>query len=273
MKTNTNQTIQTQGAELQIAEGGEREPTLIFLHYWGGSGRTWAPVIERLEDHIRYVAINQRGWGGSHVSDGRFDLEAVADDVETVISALGLRRYVLVGHSMGGKVAQIVAARRPNGLAGLVLVAPAPPTPMPVPAAQRADMLASYSSREGVLQALSILAGSPLSSELREQVIEDTLRGAQGAKQAWTDCGMIQDVSACLDEVSVPVSIIVGSNDQVEQGPVLQKVFNRFLPQSTLQTVDGAGHLLPLEAPASLATTCTDMLIKITHGENDAVNR
>jgi len=46
-------------------------------------------------------------------------------------AALGLHRYVLADHSMGGKVAQIVAARRPKELVGMVLVAPAPPTPMP----------------------------------------------------------------------------------------------------------------------------------------------
>jgi len=79
----------------------------------------------------------------------------MADDADAVVRTLGLTRYVLVGHSMGGKVAQIIAARRPEGLAGVVLVAPAPPTPMPMPEAQRASMLESYGSREGVLQALS----------------------------------------------------------------------------------------------------------------------
>jgi pimeloyl-ACP methyl ester carboxylesterase len=52
----------------------------------------------------------------------------MADDVESVLGALDLRRYMLVGHSMAGKVTQIVAARRPGGLGGLLLVAPAPLT-------------------------------------------------------------------------------------------------------------------------------------------------
>ena len=79
-------------------------------------------------------------------------------------------------------------ARRPEGLAGVVLVAPAPPTPMPVPAAQRAAMLGSYGSREGVQQPLSVLAGGPLSSKHCEQVIEDTLGGAPGAVGAKQNC-------------------------------------------------------------------------------------
>ena len=53
----------------------------------------------------------------------------MADDVEVVTQRLSLNRFILVGHSMGGKVAQIVAGRRRTGLMGLVLVAPAPPTP------------------------------------------------------------------------------------------------------------------------------------------------
>jgi pimeloyl-ACP methyl ester carboxylesterase len=50
--------------------------------------------------------------------DGRYDLAAMADDAETIIGALGIKRYLLAGHSMGGKVAQIIAAGLPEGLAG-----------------------------------------------------------------------------------------------------------------------------------------------------------
>jgi len=208
--------IQTDGAAIRIVESGVGEPALVFLHYWGGSARTWHRVIDRLSGQVRCVAIDQRGWGDSIATDARYDLAAMAHDVESVIRALDLRRYVLVGHSMGGKVAQIFAKRQPEGLVGLLLVAPAPPTPMPVPEAQRAGMLASYGSREGVLQALAVLAGAPLPEDLSEQVIEDTLHGAPEAKRVWTDHGMIEDVSAGLDAVTIPVSILVGSRDRVE---------------------------------------------------------
>src|SRR6516165_9303213 len=255
--------IQTNGAAIRIAEGGAGEPALVFLHYWGGSARTWQRVIDRLGGQVRWIAIDQRGWGGSVATDGRYDLAAMADDVESAVRALDLRRYVLVGHSMGGKVAQIVATRRPRGLAGLVLVAPAPPTPMPVPEAQRAGMLASYGSRDGVLQALAVLAGTPLSDELREQVIEDTLHGAPEAKRVWTDRGMIEDVSAGLDAVTIPVSILVGSRDRVEHESALREVFGRLLPQATFRVLDGIGHLSPLEAPDALADACVNLLARL----------
>jgi 3-oxoadipate enol-lactonase len=179
----THHILQTDGARLSVTDTGGADPTLVFLHYWGGSCRTWAPVIECLAGTARCIAVDQRGLGESRATDGRYDLQAMADDVLSVIDRLALRRHVLVGHSMGGKVAQIVAARHPRGLAGLVLVAPAPPTPLKMPPYQRASMLESYQTRAGVLQALSVLAGSALPDSLRDQVIDDTLRGAAGAKR------------------------------------------------------------------------------------------
>jgi pimeloyl-ACP methyl ester carboxylesterase len=61
------------------------------------------------------VAIDFRGWGLSDKSASDYKLETLADDVIGVIADLGLKSFVLVGHSMGGKVAQLLAARGPKG--------------------------------------------------------------------------------------------------------------------------------------------------------------
>jgi pimeloyl-ACP methyl ester carboxylesterase len=193
----------------------------------------------------------------------------MADDVQGVVAALGLERYVLVGHSMGGKVAQIVAARRPASLLGLLLVAPAPPTPMPVPEAQRGEMLASYMSRDGVEQALLVLAGSPLSQVSRGRVIEDTLRGAIGAKREWIKRGMIADVSIGLEAVTVPTIVVIGDLDRVEHESALRQAFGRFLPHATFLVLAGVGHLSPLERPGELAAACLDLLATLSAPDGD----
>jgi pimeloyl-ACP methyl ester carboxylesterase len=184
----------------------------------------------------------------------------MADDAEAVARTLGLNRYVLVGHSMGGKVSQIIAARRPKELVGMVLIAPAPPTPMPVPQTVRAGMLQQYSSRARALEALAVLGGDSLPSQLREQVIEDTLRGAPEAKRAWTEHNMNEDVSAGLAAVTVPVTVVIGDRDQIEHEPPLRKAFARLVPQTAFQVLKGVGHLSPLEAPDELANACTAFL-------------
>jgi pimeloyl-ACP methyl ester carboxylesterase len=252
--------IETNSATIRVLESGAGEPALAFLHYWGGSSRTWQAVIERLAGKARCIALDQRGWGKSTATDDRYDLSAMADDVETIAQRLGLNRFVLVGHSMGGKVAQILAGRGPSGLMGLVLVAPAPPTPMPASAAQRAAMLASYGSREGVLQALTVLTAQPLPDKLREQVVEDTLAGAPEAKRTWTERGMIEDISVGLIGVTIPTTVVIGDRDQVEHEAALRKAFARFLPQATFRVLEGVGHLSPLQAPDVIVDACLDML-------------
>ncbi|MEU0395736.1 alpha/beta fold hydrolase [Streptomyces sp. NPDC006208] len=107
-------------------------PALVFLHYWGGSHRTWRPVIEHLSPTQTFVSYDHRGWGESTQVPGPYGIEQLADDAERVIDELDHGEYVVVGHSMGGKVAQVLASRRPAGLKGVVLVAPAPPAPIGV---------------------------------------------------------------------------------------------------------------------------------------------
>src|SRR5277367_2406069 len=89
-------------------------------------------------------------------------------------------------HSMGGKVAQLMASRRHKGLAGLVLVAPSPPQPMTRPPEAREQMAAAYSTRESVSATIDhVLTAKVLSPTDQEQVIEDSLSSAPPAKVAW----------------------------------------------------------------------------------------
>jgi hypothetical protein len=84
---------------------------LVLLHYWGGSSRTWQNVIDRLGGWPRAIALDQRRWGVSVATDGRYDLNAMADDAEAVGRTLGLNRYVLVGHSTGDQHSDSRAAK------------------------------------------------------------------------------------------------------------------------------------------------------------------
>jgi pimeloyl-ACP methyl ester carboxylesterase len=105
----------------------------VFLHYYGGSARVWRKVIAALPKSYHSIAIDQRGWGESDPPASGYSLADLADDAQGVIEALNLKRYILVGHSMGGKVAQLMASRRPKGLVGLALVALRPLRPWPSP--------------------------------------------------------------------------------------------------------------------------------------------
>jgi aldehyde dehydrogenase (NAD+) len=189
-----------------------------------------------------------------------YSLFAQADDVEGVIQALKLKDFVLVGHSMGGKIAQIFAGRRPDGLRAVVLAAPAPPTPLYAPDAQKRSMLASYTTPEAIRDALKVINHRPLTIAQRLQVTEDSLGGAEAAKVAWVSQGMVLDISKQTDSITVPVCVIVRSADQVEKEAALREALLPLVPHAKFETIEGVGHLSPLEGPDEVAATISKFL-------------
>lgn len=247
--------IRTRGARINVREQGDGKLALVFLHYWGGSSRTWDGVIDELASQYRTIATDHRGWGDSDAPTHGYTMADLANDAQDVIEALNLRRYVLVGHSMGGKVTQLRASRRPDGLAGVVLVAPSPPSPMVLPDEQRAAMAAAYDSRESISWVLdNVLTANRLAPAYREQVIVDCLRGASQAKAAWTHAGMLEDITGDVVSINVPVMVIAGELDQVDRVETLQKELLPRIAGARLHVLPGTGHLSPLEAPFALAT-------------------
>ncbi len=246
--------IDAGAATLHVEQAGTAAPALVFLQYWGGSTRTWHPVIARLAGTARCVAIDHRGWGRSSAPPQGYATADLAADALAVITALGLDDVIVVGHSMGGKVAQLLATRRPRELRGLVLVAPAPARPARVPDAVLAGMRAAYATRESVVATLdTVLCHTPLDDALREQVVEDGLAGAQPAKDAWPAHTIGEDVSAELDRSDVPVLILAGEHDRVEPADVLRSHVLAHIPGATLEVVPASGHLMPLERPDELS--------------------
>jgi pimeloyl-ACP methyl ester carboxylesterase len=245
----------TNGIQLNVRDEGKGEPSLLFLHYWGGSSCTWDPVINSLKTDFRCVAYDHRGWGESDKPKTGYSVHDLANDAEDLIQTLGLTRYVLIGHSMGGKVAQLLAAKRPGGLEALILVAPAPPTPMNVPEAQRKQMIQAYQHREAVEFLIqNVLTAVPLPDQIRQQIIEDTLKGGMAAKHAWPEKGMVEDISGAVPDISVPTLVLAGENDQVEKIDSLERALVPNIPTARMTVIPETGHLSPLEVPERIAS-------------------
>jgi pimeloyl-ACP methyl ester carboxylesterase len=253
---------------LQVEQRGAGSPALVFLHYWGGSSRTWRHVIDALAPEFRTVAIDQRGWGKSQAPAEGYALADMADDAQAVIATLDLERYILVGHSMGGKVSQWIASRHPRGLMGLVLVAPAPPSPMQLPLEVRQQMVGAYASRASIISTVEqVLAPNGLKLEDLEMVIADSLAGALAAKEAWPLRTSQEDICADVAEIDVPVIVISGERDRVDPPEVLRRELLSQMPHAQLCVLPKAGHLLPLEAPDEVADLIRAFVLSLSEGE------
>ena len=242
------------GPTLFVHERHGDHPTLVFLHYYGGSSRTWAPIIEALPRDMGVIAPDLRGWGRSERSTEGHTLAGYADDVEAVLANTQVGEYVLVGHSMGGKIAQLIASRRPAGLRGVVLVAPAPPTALALPLEVRAGMVAAYDTRESIEGALEhVLTGRPLTPQQREQVIEDSMSGTPEARLAWPMEISQTDITDAVRRIEVPVLVLSGDTDKVDTTDTLEAELMPRLAHAELRVLPGVGHLVPLEAPEEAA--------------------
>jgi pimeloyl-ACP methyl ester carboxylesterase len=108
-------------ADTGAPAGREDAPPLILLHALGCTGLlTWYPSLPALSARYRVITLDQR-WHGRGIRSPHFRLEDCADDAVALADALGIDKFVAVGYSMGSLVAQLVALRRPDRLAGLVL--------------------------------------------------------------------------------------------------------------------------------------------------------
>src|SRR6476619_5048046 len=102
------------GVNLVCEIRGKGDTALIFLHGWCGDREYWKHQVEVFTADYRVVALDQAGHGESGKGRKAWTADGLAGDVEVVVKALGLKRVILVGHSMGGPVALLAAKRMPG---------------------------------------------------------------------------------------------------------------------------------------------------------------
>ncbi|KTT56906.1 alpha/beta hydrolase [Pseudomonas oryzihabitans] len=243
---------------LPHSQQGSGSPTFVLLHFLGGSHRTWFPTVPYLDGVHRCVALNTPGFGDAAEVDG-YSVAEMADQVDASIRALGLERCILVGHSMTGKVAVVLAARRPEYLTGLILVAPSPPGPQPMSEADRDAQRAYGKSRAEAEAFVDESSAHRLPDAIREVAIADAQRLNLAAWRAWVDHGSREDWSERIPTLDYPVLLVCGADDQQVPGPDEQRRTTlAAFPHSRLEVIPGAGHLMPLQTPQALAPLMLD---------------
>jgi pimeloyl-ACP methyl ester carboxylesterase len=253
---------------LHVAEAGEGPP-LLLLHGWPQHWWSWRHLIPALAAEHRVLAPDLRGWGWSDAPPGDYAKTTFAADILALMDSEGLDRVSVIGHDWGGYTAFLLALEHPERVERLVALDIAPPWPGPPRLRHLAlPLVGSYQFpiATPVLGPALLTQGSAF--------IRRLIRLGSGAGMQWSEAEIAAyaDVlreparaaasSACYrtfltrelpgltgprhrpDELAVPSLLVMGGSSAL--GRVLDPQPSRNLQ---VETIDGAGHFLPEEAP------------------------
>ncbi|MBX3585300.1 MAG: alpha/beta fold hydrolase [Ramlibacter sp.] len=234
-------------------------PTVLMLHGIGGGHLAFAPQVEALASlGYRAVAWDMPGYGHSApIEPYTFKglAEACIRLIEALMQAQGNRQLTLLGHSMGGMVAQEVVARRPELVNKLILCGTSPSFGKPDGDWQR-EFIASRTAPLDAGQTMAQLAellvpqmigpgslpeGVKLATHCMSLVNPSTYRRALEALVTF-------DRRASLADIHVPTLLLAGEHDR-NAPPAVMKKMAAAIAGSTFIEMKGIGHLLNLEAP------------------------
>lgn len=237
---------------LQYTVNGDG-PTVTFLHGFTQSGQTWLPVLDVLGNDVTATLIDAPGHGGS--LDGKRSLDDTASDIAEIMPT-----GILVGYSMGARMALHVALQSPNQVTTLVLISGTAGIESETDRTTRRDSDARLASRIleiGVPAFVNEWLALPMFAGLTEQTadIPERLRNtAQGLADSliYAGTGSQTPLWESLCRLTMPVHLIAGERD--EKFVAQAKRMHQLIPESVLHIVPSAGHTVHLEQPEMFAS-------------------
>jgi 3-oxoadipate enol-lactonase len=235
-------------------------PLVLLLHGLGGSRTAWDPMLVALADRYRCVAWDAPGYGASPPACGAVTFDALADAAAGLLDVLDRPAAAVVGHSLGGMVAQHLALRHPKRVARMVLIATSPRFGLDGtdPVAWRAARLAPIdhgaepaSFAETVLRGV---AGPAIDEAALDAQVRAMARVPAAGLRAMIECLVTHDALDRLGMVTAPTLVLVGEHDAETPVSYAAALAER-IPGARLEIVPGAGHLLPAEAPGAVTAS------------------
>jgi len=247
---------------LTAGDGAAAQPILL-IHGSGMSAGSWVNQLLGLSATFRVTAIDLPGHGKS-TAIPHASVETYAATVARFLEAIGARRVIVAGHSLGGSVAIALAARQPDAVTGLVLVASCAKLPRAETPGERWLAFLPGPLRRMLFftmaQKLLFAPGAP-SGALDIGMNELHACSTETIRKD-VDAARAMDVTHSAAAINVPALVLCGSRDRLTP-PVLSKDLATLIPRSQLGIIEGAGHMLLLEAPELLNQAIVEFAISL----------
>ncbi len=252
----------------QFTEQGTGDTAVFFLHGVGGGQAAWSQNLPTLaRDGFRCIAWDAPGYGASPLRVP-YTMESLANALLDLIAHVGARRNVIVGHSMGGMIAQEAVALDASRIHGLILFATSPAFGKPGGDWQEqflrsrfapldagvgmaglapklvAGMIGPNTDANAIISAVALMSGVP----------ESTYRSAMSTIVSFNRLGN-------LPRIAVPTLCLSAELDAAAPPAVLEKMAAR-IPNAVYQCIPGVGHLGNMESPEAFNAAVLDFLKK-----------
>ena len=264
MTTWSTGNCETNGINIHYTRTGGRKPPLILLHGLTANGACWAALAQAIAGDYDVIMPDARGHGKSSVPDYGYRYEDLANDVVGLIEALRLSPPILIGHSMGGMTAAVVASRNPKLLRCLILADPtflSPKVQREIRDSDVADQHRRYlnMSLDDVV-AEARIRHPDRSLDTIERIARARLQTSMGAFDVLTppNPNYMQVVSA----IEVPSLLVIGGSAGVVS-PDVAADLQRLNPRLQVEQIPEAGHGLQYDQPERFAVVVKSFLRSI----------
>ncbi|PSJ56898.1 alpha/beta fold hydrolase [Pseudaminobacter soli (ex Li et al. 2025)] len=251
-----------------FTEQGSGATPVLFLHGIGGGADSWLGQLEFFGRSRHAIAWWMPGYGPSApLPDMTFD--ALADAAVTLLDRLALPRVHLVGHSIGGMIAQTLAARAQGRLASLTLSATSPAFGSKDGDFQKAfvekrikPLDDGFSLADLAPKIVAELVGDNVDMGAIEDAIASMSQVPPASYRAAMSCVVHFDARPVLPTIRVPTLLVAGSQDTNAPAPMMERMAQK-IAGSCFHVVEGAGHLANMEQAAAFNQILSNFIADI----------
>lgn len=245
---------ETNGIKIHYTRTGGNKPPLILLHGLMTNGVCcWSDLARAFEKDYDVIMPDARGHGNSSVPDFGYRYDDHANDVVGLINALNLPTPILLGHSMGGMTAAVVASRKPNLLRGLVLADPTFLSPKVQREVRDSDVVDQHRQKlnmsldEMIADAQNRHPNRP--EEINKMFAQARLQTSMAAFDVLTPPN--PDYKMLVSVIDIPSLIVFGDRGVVSSG--VAEELQQLNPKLQAEQIQDAGHSVHLDQPEGFA--------------------
>ena len=242
---------------LRISDTQKGETAIVFLHGYLESLDIWDEFTKPLDRDYRIIAIDIPGHGISEVKGEVHTMEFIADVLKGVLDGVGVKRCFVVGHSMGGYVAEAFASKDPEANEGIVLFHP---TPNPDSEEKKNDRKREIELIKADKKELIAKMAAPKGfAETNRRRLRDAVEQQEEQAIMTDDDGIVAilnglmqrpDMNDRLRELKIPQLFIFGKHDEFIPAEVAEKLALAH-PQAEVAWLENSGHMGFVEEPAA----------------------